>query len=65
VDYLNGIGAPDLNGVPLHKKGISLTHPRLVYLRLEFQRSFSLNTLPGVNRDADFVMKTLAAQLRR
>jgi putative flavoprotein involved in K+ transport len=41
--------------------GISTTHPGLVYVGLEFQRSFSSNTLRGVSRDADDVIAPLAA----
>lgn len=65
VGYLAGIGALDANGAPQHRKGVSLTHPGLAYLGLEFQRSFSSNTLRGVHRDAGFVAKVLARQLRR
>jgi putative flavoprotein involved in K+ transport len=39
------------------------THPGLVYLELEFQRSFSL-ALRGVHRDAAHVIPPLAARLR-
>ncbi|MEU1689218.1 NAD(P)/FAD-dependent oxidoreductase [Micromonospora sp. NPDC005707] len=63
---------PDLNylapldtlehGTPRQVGGISTTHPGLVYLGLEFQRSFASNTLRGVGRDAAHVMEALAAQ---
>ncbi|GAA1571000.1 ArsO family NAD(P)H-dependent flavin-containing monooxygenase [Kribbella sancticallisti] len=62
--YLQDLGALDQAGLPLHKRGISLTHPGLAYLGVEFQRSFSSNTLRGVNRDADFVAKALSTHLR-
>ncbi|TDD19148.1 NAD(P)/FAD-dependent oxidoreductase [Kribbella turkmenica] len=61
LGYLSGLGALDPNGMPLHTGGISLTHPGLVYVGLEFQRSFSSNTLRGVHRDADYVVGPLAA----
>jgi putative flavoprotein involved in K+ transport len=64
VSYLNGLGALDATGMPLHKRGISLTHQGLAYLGLEFQRSFSSNTLRGVARDAEYVVKVLAEQTR-
>ena len=62
LPYLAGLGALDPSGSPLHKRGISLTHRGLAYLGLEFQRSFSSNTLRGVHRDARFVIKALKAQ---
>lgn len=43
-------------GTPVHRRGISARHPALGYLGLEFQRSFSSNTLRGVHRDAGFVV---------
>jgi putative flavoprotein involved in K+ transport len=63
LDYLRPLGALD-GGMPLHSGGISATHPGLVYLGLEDQRSFSSNTLRGVHRDADHVIAPLAAQVR-
>ena len=42
----------------------STTHPGLVYVGLEFQRSFSSNTLRGVHRDAEHVIAPLAAHVR-
>jgi putative flavoprotein involved in K+ transport len=64
LDYLNPIGALDGGGMPLRSGGISATHPGLVYLGLEFQRSFSSNTLRGVHRDAEHVIPPLAAHVR-
>ena len=46
LDYRSPLGALD-GGLPPHAGGISATHPGLVYVGLEFQRSFS-NTLRGV-----------------
>jgi len=60
-DYLCALGALDQHDVPVHEGGISLTHPGLVYLGIEFQRSFSSNTLRGVGRDADYVIPPLVA----
>lgn len=37
------------------------THPGLVYVGLEFQRSFSSNTLRGVHHDIECVIPALAA----
>ncbi|MEV5630951.1 flavin-containing monooxygenase [Micromonospora tulbaghiae] len=60
--YLRPLGALD-HGAPRQVGGISTTRPGLVYLGLEFQRSFASNTLRGVGRDAAYVMTALAAQV--
>ncbi|GAB3922759.1 ArsO family NAD(P)H-dependent flavin-containing monooxygenase [Kribbella albertanoniae] len=65
LPYLRDLGALNVDGLPLHRRGLSTTHPRLGYLGVEFQRSFSSNTLRGVHRDARFVIGALARQLRR
>jgi putative flavoprotein involved in K+ transport len=65
LDYLHPLGALDTEGMPRHSGGISATHPGLVYLGLEFQRSFSSNTLRGVHRDAEHVITPLAAHVRK
>jgi putative flavoprotein involved in K+ transport len=49
---------------PLHDGGISTTHPGLVYLGLEFQRSYASNTLRGVSADAAAVIAPLSAWVR-
>jgi len=64
LDYLSPLGVLDDCGMPLHAGGISTTHPGLVYVGLEFQRSFSSNTLRGVHRDAEYVTAPLAAHVR-
>jgi putative flavoprotein involved in K+ transport len=63
LGYLHPLGALGDDGMPRHAGGISATHPGLVYLGLEFQRSFSSNTLRGVHRDADHVIAALAAHV--
>ncbi|MEU3146433.1 MULTISPECIES: NAD(P)/FAD-dependent oxidoreductase [unclassified Streptomyces] len=65
LDYLKALGALDADGMPLHSGGLSLTHPGLVYMGLEFQRSFASNTLRGVGRDAEYVVSSLAAHIRK
>lgn len=62
--YLRDLGALDEQGLPAHAGGISLTHPGLVYLGIEFQRSFASNTLRGVGRDAAHVVPPLVAYAR-
>lgn len=64
LDYLSPLGALDGHGMPRHSGGISATRPGLVYVGLEFQRSFSSNTLRGVHRDAEHVIVPLAAHVR-
>ncbi|MDG4786682.1 NAD(P)-binding domain-containing protein [Micromonospora sp. WMMD1102] len=63
LDYLRPLGALDPSGSPRHTAGVSTTHPGLAYVGLEFQRSFSSNTLRGVARDAEYVMGPLAAHV--
>ena len=55
------LGALDAHGLPLHAGGISTTHLGLVYLGLEFERSFASNTLRGVSSDAAAVIAPLLA----
>ena len=43
---------------------MSSTHPGLVYVGLEFQRSYASNTLRGVSDDAQAVIAPLAAWIR-
>lgn len=57
-------GALDEHGAPIHVGGISATHVGLVYLGLEFQRSFASNTLRGVSEDARAVIAPLVAWIR-
>jgi putative flavoprotein involved in K+ transport len=64
LGYLASLGALDRNGMPRHCGGISCTHPGLAYVGLEFQRSFSSNTLRGVHRDAEHVIAPLVAHVR-
>ncbi|AYY11899.1 NAD(P)/FAD-dependent oxidoreductase [Actinobacteria bacterium YIM 96077] len=65
VAYLQQLGALHTDGTPQHVGGMSTTHPGLVYVGLEFQRSFSSNTLRGVHRDAEHVMRPLAAHITK
>jgi putative flavoprotein involved in K+ transport len=63
LGYLRPLGALD-GDLPMHSGGISATHPGLVYLGLEFQRSFSSTTLRGAYRDAEQVIAPLVAHVR-
>ncbi|WP_199435524.1 flavin-containing monooxygenase [Qaidamihabitans albus] len=64
LDYLEPLGAL-VDGLPRHTGGISTSHLGLVYVGLEFQRSFASNTLRGVHRDAEYVAAALAAHVRK
>jgi len=64
LGYLRDLGALDASDAPLHVGGVSTSHLGLVYLGLEFQRSYSSNTLRGVSADADAVIAPLAAWVR-
>ena len=59
--YLRELGALDQDGAPRHVGGISSTHVGLVYVGLEFQRSYASNTLRGVSEDASAVIAPLVA----
>jgi putative flavoprotein involved in K+ transport len=64
LDYLRELGALDESGAPIHVGGISATHLGLVYVGLEFQRSYASNTLRGVGQDARAVITPLVAWIR-
>ncbi|MEV4836954.1 NAD(P)/FAD-dependent oxidoreductase [Nonomuraea sp. NPDC049486] len=64
LPYLAGLGALSAGGRPRQRRGLSLTHPGLGYLGLEWQRTPSSNTLRGVGADARRVVAALARHLR-
>ena len=64
LGYLQGLGALDTRGDPLHVSGISTTHLGLVFLGLEYQRSYASNTLRGVSEDAKVAVPPLVAWIR-
>ncbi|MGZ5329489.1 MAG: flavin-containing monooxygenase [Actinomycetota bacterium] len=64
LPYLRELGALDERGTPMHVGGISSTHVGLVYVGLEFQRSYASNTLRGVCEDASAVIAPLVAWIR-
>lgn len=59
LPYLEGTGALDDAGRPLHRHGMSTSVPGLGYVGLEYQRSISSATLRGVGRDAAHVVGRL------
>ena len=64
LPYLRELGALDDHAAPKHVGGISSTHVGLVYVGLEFQRSYASNTLRGVSDDARAVIAPLVAWIR-
>ncbi|WP_406273017.1 NAD(P)/FAD-dependent oxidoreductase [Nocardia sp. NBC_00881] len=59
LPYLAGIGALTDTGAPQQRQGLSLTHPGLGFLGLEWQRTPSSNSLRGVGRDAAYLVRRL------
>jgi len=64
LGFLRELGALDEYGAPMHVGGISTTHLGLVFIGLEYQRSFASNTLRGVSQDARAVIAPLVAWIR-
>ncbi len=64
LPYLAETGALGADGRPSQRRGLSLTHPGLGYLGLEWQRTPSSNTLRGVGADARHVVAALVRHLR-
>ncbi|WP_293696205.1 NAD(P)/FAD-dependent oxidoreductase [uncultured Agrococcus sp.] len=64
LPYLRSLGVLDGAGMPRHLRGVAAGQPGLGFLGLEFQRSFSSNTLRGVHRDAAYVVDALTRQPR-
>ncbi|MFF3327450.1 flavin-containing monooxygenase [Streptomyces sp. NPDC002889] len=63
LGYLAPLDALGVHRGPRHRDGISLTHPGLAYVGLEWQRSLSSASLRGVSRDARRIARRLAAHL--
>lgn len=59
VSYLTSLkGAIELNGTPLHKRGISITIPGIYFVGISGQRSFSSATIRGGGgKDAKYVVR--------
>jgi putative flavoprotein involved in K+ transport len=52
------------DGSPMHERGVVTTESGLYFVGLPFQYAASSDTLPGVGRDAKYVVKHLVAQAR-
>jgi putative flavoprotein involved in K+ transport len=59
LPFLDGVGALDAYGVPMHHGGVSRAVPGLGFVGLERQRSFASATLRGVGGDAAHVLHAL------
>ncbi|WP_249643834.1 flavin-containing monooxygenase [Nocardia sputi] len=60
LPYLAGTGALTDTGIPQQCRGLSLTHPGLGFLGVEWQRTPSSNSLRGVGRDAAYLVRRLS-----
>jgi putative flavoprotein involved in K+ transport len=47
------------DGAPMHERGVVTSEPGLYFVGLPFQFSFASDVLPGVGRDAAYVVRTL------
>lgn len=65
LGYLATLGALGENGHARHRDGISVGHPGLAYVGLEWQRSLSSASLRGVGRDARRIARHFAAHRSR
>ncbi len=61
LGLLEGSGALDAKGLPLHRRGVSTSLPRLGFMGLSGQSGFASATLRGVGPDANRVVAALAA----
>ncbi len=64
LPYLHQLGTLDPSGTPRQLRGLSLTHPGLGFVGLEWQRSLASATLRGVGRDATYLVGRLLARVR-
>lgn len=53
------------DGAPMHERGVVTTEPGLYFVGLPFQFSFGSDALPGVGRDAAYVVRKLVQRSRR
>lgn len=66
LPYLTALdGALNSEGDPRHREGIATGVPGLAFVGLEWQRGLSSNSLRGVGRDAERIVRRLAARLTR
>ncbi|GAA3885056.1 ArsO family NAD(P)H-dependent flavin-containing monooxygenase [Saccharothrix violaceirubra] len=59
LSYLDGLGALDGRGRPVHRSGLSTVVPGLGFVGVEWQRTLGSATVRGVGRDARHVVRRL------
>ncbi len=52
----------DAEGMPVHKRGVLEDEPGLYFIGLHFQFAAVSDTIPGVGRDAEHIVKHIAAR---
>jgi putative flavoprotein involved in K+ transport len=50
------------DGKPMHERGVVTAEPGLYFVGLPFQYSFASDVLPGVGRDAEYVVRQLVGR---
>jgi putative flavoprotein involved in K+ transport len=50
------------DGKPIHERGVVTSEPGLYFVGLPFQYSFASDVLPGVGRDAAYVVRHLVSR---
>jgi putative flavoprotein involved in K+ transport len=50
------------DGRPMHERGVVTAEPGLYFVGLPFQYSFASDVLPGVGRDAEYVVRQLVGR---
>jgi len=53
------------DGAPIHERGVVTAEPGLYFVGLPFQYAAASDVLPGVGRDAKYVVQTLRARSPR
>ena len=52
------------DGAPVHERGVATAEPGLYFVGLPFQFSLASDVIPGVSRDARYVVKQLDRRAR-
>ena len=65
----SGVIAPVLtpfgeDGAPMHERGVVTSEPGLYFVGLPFQFAFASEAIPGVSRDARWVVRQLVRRSR-
>jgi putative flavoprotein involved in K+ transport len=65
LDFLQGTGALDARGWPIHRRGVSLPCPGLFFVGLPWQKDLSSATIRGAARDSKFIQQAVDQWLAR